>query len=85
MRAKPRKYKGFGTIAGVKRVLWQILQRAGERVNDATADDEGRRGWANTGIQAALAYAKIHETHAIEQEMHGYEHLLNGQRNGHHS
>jgi hypothetical protein len=81
MRAKPRKYKGFGTIAGVKRVLWQILQRAGERVNDATADDESRRGWANTGIQAALAYAKIHETHVIEADMRRYERLAEG--NGH--
>ena len=83
MSAKPRKYKGFGTIAGVKRVLWQILQRTSERLSDATADDESQRGWANTGIQASLAYTKIHETFVLEQEMQAFEHLVkNG--NGHH-
>jgi hypothetical protein len=82
MSAKPRKYKGFGTIAGVKRVLWQILQQAEMRVNDEAADDESRRSWANTGIQASLAYAKIHETHVIEQDMRRFEHLAHG--NGHH-
>jgi hypothetical protein len=81
MSREPRKYKGFGTIAGVKRVLWHILQQAERCVSDAAADDESRRGWANTGIQASLAYAKIHETHIMEQDMRQYEHLING--NGH--
>jgi hypothetical protein len=82
MSTKLRKYKGFGTIAGVKRVLWQILQRVEAHVNDEALDDESRRGWANTGIQASLAYAKIHETHVLEQDMRRYEHLVHG--NGHH-
>lgn len=81
MAGKARKYQGFGTIAGVKRVLWQILLRAVERVNDATADDESRRGWANTGIQASLAYVKIEETHALERDMRHLESLASG--NGH--
>jgi hypothetical protein len=83
MAGKPRKYNGFGTIQGVKRVLWQILLRVQERMNDATADDEMRRGWANTGIQAALAYAKLHETHGLEKDVREIERLAQG--NGHHA
>jgi hypothetical protein len=83
MRAKPRKYKGFGTIAGVKRVLWQILLQVEARISDGEVDDESRRGWANTGIQASLAYAKIHETHVVEQDMRRYEAIVNGNGNGH--
>jgi hypothetical protein len=81
MRRMSRKYKGFGTIAGVKRVLWTILQQVEAHVTDATADDESRRGWANTGIQAALAYSKIHETHVLTQEMAHVERLAAS--NGH--
>ena len=69
MAGKSRKYQGFGTIAAVKRVLWQILQQAATGVADATLADEARRGWANTGIQAALAYSRVHETHVLEPDM----------------
>jgi hypothetical protein len=80
--AKRSKYQGFGTIAGVKRVLWHILQQVSERMRDQTTDDESRRNWANTGIQASLAYAKIHESHDLETQVRHLEGLAHG--NGHH-
>jgi hypothetical protein len=81
MKRIPRKYKGFGTIAGVKRVLWQILQRVSERLTDETADDESQRSWANTGIQAAMAYSKLHEAYELERDVKALERLASG--NGH--
>ena len=82
MASKRSKYQGFGTIAGVKRVLWQILQKVSEQLRDETADKEMQHHWANTGIQAALAYSKIHETHALQHEVDALERLTNG--NGNH-
>jgi hypothetical protein len=78
---KPKKYQGFGTIAGVKRVLWQILQKVSERLRDDTADDAQQQHWANAGIQAALAYSKIQETHELEHDVRDLEHFIQG--NGH--
>jgi hypothetical protein len=66
---KGKKYQGFGTIRGVKRVLWHILQRAEAKIDDTAVDDESCRGWANTAIQAALAYGRLHESHVIEGEL----------------
>jgi hypothetical protein len=79
--AKRSKYQGFGTIAGVKRVLWQILQKVSERLSDETADDDQQHHWANTGIQAALAYSKIEETHILQKDLTSLESLATG--NGH--
>lgn len=61
MATKRLKYQGFGTINGVKRVLWQILQQCSAAIHDPAMTDEAKRGWANTAIQGALAYCKVHE------------------------
>lgn len=76
--AKRSKYQGFGTIQGVKRVLWQILQKVSAQLSDDTVDDESQRGWANTGIQASLAYAKLQETHVLQQDLDALKDMAQG-------
>jgi hypothetical protein len=81
--ARPQKRRANGSLGGIKRGLYSMFQRHLEFVEDPESDHETCVKSANTAGQLALAYMKLCELLDLETDMQRYEHLVNGNGNGH--
>jgi hypothetical protein len=81
MHANPRRRRGTGSLGQLKARVWAVLEYTVSLVEDEFADHDTRLKGATTLVQAALAYAKVMELHALSQDMAKYEKVVGS--NGH--